>query len=84
MKLAHTLLTATLLGLFALSSALAAEGTGKADGPVAQACRQELQTLCPDVEPGDGRLKACVRKNHSKLSDACKDALKAQRNQSAK
>ena len=84
MKLVRTLITSSLLGLVTLPVAFAADGSAKAGGPVAQACRQDIQTLCPDTKPGDGRLKACIRKNHSKLSEPCKDALKAKRKESAK
>ena len=84
MKFAHILVTSTVLSLAAFSNAFAADGMSKADGPVAEACRQDIQTLCPDVKPGDGRIKACVRKNHSKFSDECKAAIKAQRQHSGK
>lgn len=84
MKLTHHLVTATLLGLACLSNTFAADGVGKTGGAVAEACRQDMQTLCPDIQPGDGRIKACIRKNHAKFSDGCKDALKAKRKNSAK
>ncbi len=79
MKSTQSLIIAAVLGVVSLTSTFAADIAGKGDGPVANACRQDIQALCPDTKPGDGRLKACVRKNHSKLSDDCKDALKAQR-----
>lgn len=84
MKRVHTVLASTLLGLIALSSAYAADGAAKADGPVAQACSADVEKLCPGTTPGDGRIKACIRKNHSKLSDGCKEALKAQRKSKGK
>ena len=84
MKFTRHLITASLLGLAALSSTLAAEGTSKASGLVAQACHQDMQTLCPDTKPGDGRIRACMRKNHAKLSDGCKEAFKEKRKNSTK
>ncbi len=80
MKLTQTLATLTLLGGVAMSSAFAAdEAAPRGGSPVAEACRQDVQTLCAGAKPGDGRIKACMRENRAKLSDGCKAALKAQR-----
>ncbi len=80
MKLTKTLGTFSLLGILAISSAFAADATTRqGGGPIAEACRQDVQTLCPGSKPGDGSLKACMRQNHAKVSDGCKAAVKAQR-----
>lgn len=42
---------------------------------VAVACKQDIETLCPDIKPGDGRLKACFKSNYKQLSPGCKGAL---------
>jgi cysteine rich repeat protein len=42
---------------------------------VRQACRAELQQHCAEVEPGDGRLRACVEEHFSAFSETCKQAL---------
>lgn len=62
---------------------LAGSSTFAADAPpagaaeaVVEACRDDVQTLCAGVQPGEGRIKACMRKNARKLSDGCKAALK--------
>lgn len=34
-------------------------------------CKQDIQTLCPNVKPGDGGLMACVKQNKDKLSPTC-------------
>uniref|UniRef100_A0A7S4WEG8 Golgi apparatus protein 1 n=1 Tax=Alexandrium monilatum TaxID=311494 RepID=A0A7S4WEG8_9DINO len=38
-----------------------------------KACRGDIEALCPEIEPGSGRLHACLRKN--KQSIANKDCL---------
>ena len=40
-----------------------------------QACSADVQTVCPNVQPGGGRIKACFKQNFAKLSDGCKKAL---------
>ena len=59
--------------------ARAADTPAAAASAVAQACKKDMETLCPGVEPGDGRIAACMKENRRKLSDGCKAALKAQR-----
>lgn len=35
------------------------------------ACHDDIERLCRDVEPGDGRLGACLKENRKKLSKKC-------------
>lgn len=53
-----------------------AQGQQPAAGAVRQACAADLQTYCSGVQPGGGRIKACLRQNADKLSPACKTALR--------
>jgi hypothetical protein len=39
-------------------------------------CRDDLQSLCSEVEPGEGRLLDCIDKNEAKVSARCKSAMK--------
>lgn len=39
-------------------------------------CREELEGICGAVEPGEGRILACLQKNQSKVSKRCTTALK--------
>lgn len=73
---------ACALGLATLSSvtttyAADAPAAGPAaDGAVAQACRDDVKSLCPDMQPGGGRIAACLKKQRAKISAGCKEALK--------
>jgi hypothetical protein len=42
---------------------------------VRQACGPEIQQHCAGVEPGEGRLRACVKENFAAFSEPCKQAL---------
>lgn len=43
---------------------------GKGRG--AKVCAADVEKLCGDVKPGEGRVKACLQKNLDKLSEGCK------------
>jgi hypothetical protein len=43
---------------------------------VANECRNDLQTYCSDVKPGEGRLLNCIEKNKLKITARCKQAMK--------
>jgi len=38
-------------------------------------CKADAAALCPGVQPGAGRVAACLKENEAKVSPACKDAL---------
>ena len=40
-----------------------------------QACAADIKQLCPEVKPGEGRLKACVKEHFGQLSASCQTAL---------
>ena len=42
---------------------------------VAAGCEGDARKLCADVEPGDGRVAACLVRNQSQLSQGCQGAL---------
>ena len=77
MKIRYTLSALLALAALSVSSAYAADAP--APGPAVEACKQDVQTLCPGVQPGEGRIKQCMAKNRAKLSEGCKAALKEQR-----
>jgi hypothetical protein len=39
------------------------------------ACETDIQTLCPSVQPGGGRIIACLKEHKEKVSDGCKKAI---------
>jgi hypothetical protein len=43
--------------------------------PVRQACSAEIQQHCSRLQPGEGRIKACVREHFAEFSEPCKKAL---------
>ncbi len=60
--------TAVVLGL---ALALAGVETLRA-AEDASPCRADLARLCKGVEPGGGRLRACLRAHRTALSPACR------------
>lgn len=48
----------------------------------AQACKPDIQKFCANVQPGGGRVAACLREHAADLSPACKQAA-AQRQSAA-
>lgn len=71
--------TLCVLGLFSMP-AFAAE-TQHAGGPGGGACKQDVESLCHDVKPGEGRIAACLKAHREKVSDGCKAAIKAKHSQ---
>jgi Cysteine rich repeat len=39
------------------------------------ACHEDVQRLCAGVEPGGGRILACMRDHAADLSQTCRDAI---------
>jgi Cysteine rich repeat len=73
-------------GLTALSIALATPavaadqnqtGTGQARAALNTACHADYERLCSDVQPGGGRIIACMKAHKSDLSADCKAGLAA-------
>jgi hypothetical protein len=75
MKLHTFLLAPALAFTLAGTAAFAAEPPVAGTGPVAEACMNDVKTLCPGVQPGEGRIAACLKDKRKDLSKACKTAL---------
>jgi Cysteine rich repeat len=43
------------------------------------ACKDDAAKLCGNVQPGGGRIAACLRDNKDKLSDGCKSTIAEER-----
>ncbi|HKR88446.1 MAG TPA: cysteine rich repeat-containing protein [Phenylobacterium sp.] len=52
-------------------------GGGGEEGMLRQACSGDVQTLCPGIQPGGGKLKQCLREHADKVSPGCKEAMRA-------
>jgi hypothetical protein len=42
---------------------------------VAQSCETEIETLCSDVQAGEGRILACLEANDEQVGDSCRKAV---------
>src|SRR5207244_8791043 len=62
-------LAAVLLALLAPRSGAAQQGAAR------QACGADISQVCAAVQPGDGRITACVREHFTELSAGCRNAL---------
>ncbi len=52
-----------------------------------QACQGDVEKLCKNVEPGDGRIARCLKENQQQVSAQCKSTLeeaKSKREQTKK
>lgn len=61
--------TAVALALCFAASAASAQG-----GPMA-ACKDDVAKLCPGVQPGQGRIAACLKEHPDQVSQTCKSAI---------
>ena len=66
-----TLLISSLLVLPALAqSKMEAEM-----GALRQFCKPDIERLCPNVQPGGGRIKGCLMAHKNEISVGCAKAL---------
>jgi hypothetical protein len=63
--------------LFALTVPAAAQPqvTPEQRAALQAACRSDVEKLCPDVQPGGGRIAACMRHKADQASPGCREAL---------
>jgi len=72
--LACVSLTVSLCALAEDAPAPAPAGQG-----VRAACAADFQKFCSDVQPGGGRIRACIAGHKDDLTPACRDALQQAR-----
>ncbi|HKE11175.1 MAG TPA: cysteine rich repeat-containing protein [Myxococcota bacterium] len=64
--------TVGLLVLFGLSV-----GAQEAGHPSGNACREDMERLCAEVQPGGGAKIRCLKSHEDQLSDACRAQMAA-------
>jgi hypothetical protein len=47
----------------------------QANSEARAACAPDIQALCAGVQPGGGRILACLKEHKDKVSDGCRKAL---------
>jgi hypothetical protein len=65
----------TLTCVAALCAILIVTQSAHAASAVAKACAADIKAQCPDIKPGGGKLKACVKAHFSDLSTDCQVAI---------
>ena len=38
-------------------------------------CASDIKTMCAGIQPGEGRIKACIKSHMAEVSDPCRDAM---------
>jgi len=69
----NMLMSVAAITLLSSGVALAADAPGNT-GP-RTACKPDVERLCPGMQPGGGRIKACLKQNAAQLSATCKEAI---------
>ena len=44
-------------------------------GPLQEACRNDVKTLCGSIQPGGGRIRDCMMEHRAQISNSCKLAI---------
>ncbi len=55
--------------------AVALEQATAAISYVARSCSADAEKLCPETQPGDGRLLECLESKSDRVSEGCKKAV---------
>jgi len=50
---------------------------------VGEACRDDIASYCPGVQPGQGAILRCLRENQTMLTPGCQGILKGAREKEA-
>jgi hypothetical protein len=66
-----------LRNLFVVGSIilLSATGANAQQRAVAQACAADIKSHCATVQPGGGRIRACIKEHFNELSAPCQAGL---------
>ena len=58
-----------------LAALLLSSSATLAQQPSGNPCAGDIKKLCAGVQPGDGRIKACIKSNLTGLSETCEERL---------
>jgi hypothetical protein len=62
--------------LFVMSAIMCFSATsGMAQSAAMKACAGDVKSLCAGIQPGDGRVKACIKSHFSDVSAPCQAGL---------
>jgi cysteine rich repeat protein len=65
-----------LKNFFAVSALmLLSAASGMAQSAAMKACAGDVKSLCAGIQPGDGRVKACIKSHFSDVSAPCQAVL---------
>ena len=67
--------TLGFIAALAAAALMAASAAEAAPSAMARACAKDVKSVCADVKPGGGKLKACMKEHYSDLSDDCQIAI---------
>jgi hypothetical protein len=58
-----------------ISAALLLSGSVAVAQQAGKPCAGDIKTLCAGIQPGEGRIKACIKSHLTDLSPTCEDRL---------
>jgi hypothetical protein len=58
-----------------ISAALLLSGSVAVAQQAVKPCAGDIKTLCAGIQPGEGRIKACIKSHLTDLSPTCEDRL---------
>lgn len=65
----------------AMAQRMSERGEGKkGKGKGAPACKADAEKVCAGIQPGEGRIMACLKEKQAQVSDACKAEMTAMKN----
>jgi hypothetical protein len=64
----RTFLAVSVIALFSATS-------GMAQSAAMNACRGDVKTLCAGIQPGEGRVRACIKSHFNDVSAPCQAVL---------
>lgn len=71
----HRLITLSLLTLIALPVIAGESEMEKEMEALRTYCKSDIERLCAGVEPGGGRIKACLKAHQNEMTVGCARAL---------